>query len=32
VAAYRELGAAGVTRISLGGQSFDDAVLAEMGR
>jgi oxygen-independent coproporphyrinogen-3 oxidase len=31
-AAYRELRAAGVTRISLGVQSFDDAVLAEMGR
>jgi putative oxygen-independent coproporphyrinogen III oxidase len=31
-AGYRELRQAGVTRISLGLQSFDDGVLAEMGR
>jgi oxygen-independent coproporphyrinogen-3 oxidase len=29
---YRELRAAGATRLSLGLQSFDDAVLAQMGR
>ena len=29
---YRELRSAGITRVSLGVQSFDDAVLAEMGR
>lgn len=31
-AGYRELRSAGATRVSLGMQSFDDAVLAEMGR
>jgi oxygen-independent coproporphyrinogen-3 oxidase len=31
-AGYRELRSAGVTRVSVGIQSFDDAVLAEMGR
>lgn len=31
-AGYRELRQAGVTRLSLGVQSFDDGVLAEMGR
>jgi len=31
-AGYRELRSAGATRVSLGVQSFDDAVLAEMGR
>jgi len=31
-AGYRELRSAGVNRLSLGAQSFDDAVLREMGR